>query len=347
MAELKRLLTQHYAAHPAMEVQDAIKFLYQSHMGPGHLINGEGTILERLQDEWANVSPNPEAALYDPRGNGLCRLHLNACKAKRLSIQTLFRLFYLTAQTAPLHHEALERSLDLIQGLPFPDKALSTLESYRQQGCPPIGHSQAYRTVYHPAYRVVWERYAKMVPLLISIDALLASGSPVRVALDGPCASGKTTLGTALAEIYRCPLIHMDDFFLQPEQRTQQRLENPGGNVDYERFFRQVLAPLCQGQSACFRPWRCHSGDFGSSITVAPAPLTVVEGSYALRPGLGEHYQLGVWVEAPWPVRESRLLQRGGRSCLEQFLAQWIPLENRYFAAYHIKDRCQITYSGT
>jgi hypothetical protein len=32
-------------------------------------------------------------------------------------------------------------------------------------------------------------------------------------------------------------LFHTDDFFLQPHQRTRERLESVGGNIDYERFY--------------------------------------------------------------------------------------------------------------
>ena len=186
----------------------------------------------------------------------------------------------------------------------------------------------------------------RLLPLLAAIDRLTAQGKPVRVALDGPCASGKSTLGAALAQLYACPLLHMDDFFLRPEQRTPERLAEPGGNVDYERFFQQVLLPLCQGREARFRPWQCRVGDFGLPVTSLPTPLTVVEGSYSLHPGLREHYQLRVWVEAPWPVRLERLEQRGGPGCVQRFLERWIPLEDRYFAACKVKECCQIQYTG-
>ena len=32
----------------------------------------------------------------------------------------------------------------------------------------------------------------------------------------------------------------MDDYFLQPYQRTEERLAEPGGNVDYERFKEEI-----------------------------------------------------------------------------------------------------------
>lgn len=46
----------------------------------------------------------------------------------------------------------------------------------------------------------------------------------------------------------------MDDFFLLPQDRTPERLAKPGENVDHERFDREVLSPLCHGQTAVYRP---------------------------------------------------------------------------------------------
>ena len=74
-----------------------------------------------------------------------------------------------------------------------------------------------------------------MQQLLSQLDKLLADG-PIILAIDGGSASGKTTLSDSLANIYDCTVFHMDDFFLCPEQRTQERYAEPGGNVDRERF---------------------------------------------------------------------------------------------------------------
>ena len=57
----------------------------------------------------------------------------------------------------------------------------------------------------------------------------------------GASGSGKTTLGEALAKRLHASLIHMDDFYLRMEQRTEARFQEPGGNVDYERFFTDVI----------------------------------------------------------------------------------------------------------
>ena len=144
-----------------------------------------------------------------------------------------------------------------------------------------------------------------------ALSPLAGGGGRVLAALDGPCASGKTTLAGQAARQLGCPLVHMDDFYLLPHQRTPARLEEPGGNVDYERFQREVLSPLVRGEQARYRPWRCREGQFGEDISIKGDPLTVIEGSYSLRPDLRESYHLRVWVEAPWTVRLERLEQRG------------------------------------
>ena len=167
----------------------------------------------------------------------------------------------------------------------------------------------------------------------------------MRLAIDGPCASGKSTLAKTLADIYRCPVVHMDDFFLQPHQRTPERLAQPGGNVDYERFDAQVLSPLYRNEAARYRPWRCRTGDLGPEITLCPAPLMVFEGSYSLRPDLRERYHLRIWTEAPWETRLERIAQRGP-GCTARFQQVWIPLEDRYFAACQVKECCQLVWNG-
>ena len=342
---LAELLKEHYDNYPDMEVRDAVKFLYQHHMGPGHLVDDQEAALARLETEWEQVEADSALPLAEPLGNGLCRLNLSSCKGKQLSIQTVCRLFALTAQEVSPGHLALERDLELVYALPFSREiADSFLRRYRADGCPAVGHSKSYRRAYRPAYRVVSEHYVNLFPILSAIDRGMAAEPRFRVAIDGPCASGKSTLGADLAKIYRCPLIHMDDFFLRPEQRTQERLAQTGGNVDYERFDREVLSPLCRGEAARYQPWQCRTGDFGPEITLSPSPLTVMEGSYALRPDLRDRYHLRIWVEAPWEVRLQRLSQRGGPGCLARFQNQWIPMEDRYFRECRVKECCQLTY---
>lgn len=179
-----------------------------------------------------------------------------------------------------------------------------------------------------------------------ALSPLAGGGGRVLAALDGPCASGKTTLAGQAARQLGCPLVHMDDFFLPPARKTPARLAQPGGNVDWERVRDQVLAPLSRGEPARFSPYRCHTGAYGPPVSLSPAPLVLVEGVYALHPALRDFYRLRIFLEAPWPVRCARLLDRGGPELLARFQGEWVPLEDRYFQACRVRDCCQLVLSG-
>ena len=100
------------------------------------------------------------------------------------------------------------------------------------------------------------------------IDDLQCQRNQVIVAIDGSCTSGKTTLATCLSEIYDCNVFHMDDFFLRPEQRTQERYAEVGGNVDYERFREEVLLPLKSRKPFSYRPFDCSTFTLSDPVTV-------------------------------------------------------------------------------
>lgn len=347
MDHLQSLLLEHYVNHPDMEIQDGAKFIYQSHLGGGHLISNEDVALARLVEEWENTPADCNQPLVESLGNSFCRINLSACKGIGLSTKTVYRLFLLSAKTMGGDRETMNQDLELIRTLPFlPHEVDTFLTEYRGGDLPMLRHSQAYRDRYSPAYRVIQSSYVNLIPLLCAIDKAMAEHPQVLLAIDGPCASGKSTLGARLEDIYTCPLIHMDDFFLTPDLRSKERLSQPGGNVDYARFDAQVLTPLANGTSATFAPYRCQSGTFGDVITVNPSPLVVIEGVYSMRPDLRARYQLGVWVEAEWETRKKRLLERGGPEGLSRYEQRWIPMENQYFQACGVKDSCQITVSG-
>ena len=73
------------------------------------------------------------------------------------------------------------------------------------------------------------------------IEKCKISGKRAVLAIDGMSASGKTTLAEELAEQFSGSVIHTDDFHLPFELRTEERRAQPGGNLDYERFAREVL----------------------------------------------------------------------------------------------------------
>ena len=75
------------------------------------------------------------------------------------------------------------------------------------------------------------------------IDILLKENKKdiVIIAIDGMTASGKSTLAEELSQIYNSPIFHADDFFLPMELRTEERLNEPGGNIHYERMKKEII----------------------------------------------------------------------------------------------------------
>lgn len=174
-----------------------------------------------------------------------------------------------------------------------------------------------------------------------AIVKLLQQKDIVLVAVDGRCAAGKTTLAQKLCVEFDANVIHMDDFFLRPQQRTEERLQEPGGNVDRERFLSEVLIPLKENESFSFLPFDCKSGGFKSRVIINPKRLTVVEGSYSCHPDLWDYYDLHIFLSVAKQIQLDRIRTRNPDS-LKAFKQKWIPYEEKYIKAFNIIDNCQI-----
>ena len=185
------------------------------------------------------------------------------------------------------------------------------------------------------------ESVENMETAISRVERLLADGRSVFVAIDGPCASGKTMFALRLHDRFGGNVLHMDDFFLRPEQRTPERFAEPGGNVDRERFQAEVLKPLAAGTPAQYRPWDCHVGDFAASYAVMPAPLTIIEGSYSMHPALRGYYDLTICLAID-PAEQIRRLEVRNPRMLRRFIDEWIPLENRYFEATDVRKTADL-----
>ncbi len=176
-----------------------------------------------------------------------------------------------------------------------------------------------------------------------AVRALLARRDRVLVALDGRCASGKTTLAARLHADRGWEVVHLDHFFLRPEQRTRERYKTPGENVDHERFLAEVLLPLREGRRVTYRPFDCGKQSLGAPIAVNQAPVTVIEGSYACHPALWDRYDLRVCLTVDPAEQLRRLAARNGPEGAERFREKWIPLEEAYLSAFRIEARCDYT----
>lgn len=181
----------------------------------------------------------------------------------------------------------------------------------------------------------------KLNSLYAAIDRLLSQKERIVVAIDGPCTAGKTTLADILAKKYRCPVIHMDQFFLRPEQRTPGRLAEPGGNIDYERFYEEILLPLKAGTAFSYRPFSCRLQVLTEAIPFSPSRLTVVEGTYSAHPYFQNPYDLTVFLTIDPETQRQRISLREAWK-QERFWGEWIPMEQCYFQHFAIRSTCDL-----
>lgn len=174
------------------------------------------------------------------------------------------------------------------------------------------------------------------------VNALLQTRARVLVAIDGNCCAGKTTLADRLGELLQANVFHLDDYFLQPHMRTPERLRQPGGNVDAERFLREVLSPAAHGETANVQKYDCHKDRLLPSVSFAPKRVAIIEGAYSMHPLLIAQYDLRIFLRIGPELQAARILMRNGTAALKMFQERWIPMENTYFQAFNILSQCDL-----
>lgn len=181
-----------------------------------------------------------------------------------------------------------------------------------------------------PAYSALYQALAGLRP-----------GSAV--AIDGRCGSGKSALAAAIAQVFPCHVVHMDDFFLPPQYRAADWMEHPAGNMDLARLNQQVLLPLREQGTAEYRPYVCRTGELGAPVRLSGSGLTVVEGSYSLHPELAASFALRLFLTCTPEVQLRRIRAREGDAArVERFQTLWIPLEERYFQACSVEKTADL-----
>lgn len=350
---MKQILLAHHAGYPVMELRDMVKLLYQSEWAGGHMISDEEESLKRLETECRSLDVSQDQEVFEDIGGGLCRLYLNSAECAAVSLRTVNRFFINTANTSGGSKENFGKKLDVLRrccvegNLPYPvDDLDAYLSAYKERGYPPVHHSQAYRDAYHPAYRVVNGVYRDFFAVFKGIDALTRDKDRVYIAIDGNSGAGKSSLAALIGDVYACNVFHMDDYFLTPELRTEERLNEVGGNVDYERFREEIVRELESCGAFSYRSYNCGTQKLEPPARVTPKPVNIIEGSYSMHPTLVDLYDLKIFLGIDVKEQSRRILARNGETMHKRFMAEWVPMENRYFAEMGIREQCDLVYDS-
>jgi len=161
--DVEGLIRRHLEWRPQMRAADIYKLLYQGVFGVGHIL-GEGA-RHRLEAEARNLCLNDQ--LEEPfieavsADGSMLRVNLRPYLRRRLPLDKLF-----SAMEASAHERGNVKDFlkvwssfkDLVKSgkLSFGEEEMEELDrQFGSKGCPPQHHSEAYRSEYIPAYRVV------------------------------------------------------------------------------------------------------------------------------------------------------------------------------------------------
>lgn len=175
------------------------------------------------------------------------------------------------------------------------------------------------------------------------------------IIIDGRSGAGKTTYANSISK----NVVHMDDFFLPIELRTEERLKEIGGNIHYERFYEEVVSPiiealnkansLAQSYDAApapasfkYRIFNCKEMSYVGEREISLTEDIVIEGAYSMHPYFkwDEHALTHaltiekIFMDISPEEQEARIKARNGQTVWEIFRDKWIPLEEAYFQSF-------------
>lgn len=185
---------------------------------------------------------------------------------------------------------------------------------------------------------------------------------PVRVAIDGCSAAGKTTLADELADVLRArtdrEIIRagIDYFKRAPELRTAYPIESPDSYYrdtwDHDSIRERLLIPLGpDGDRQYVAAVREASARAMSDIpvlTASPDAVLVADGGFLQVPALVDHWDLRIYLYVGWDV----VLRRGAArdqawmeslaAAEERYRTRYIPGERMYVDEVQPRSRAQI-----
>lgn len=153
------------------------------------------------------------------------------------------------------------------------------------------------------------------------------------VGVDGPGASGKSTLAELIRErLTGAVVVHVDDFFL-PSAVRDSRAGLTGELFDLPRLEREVLVPVSTGAGCAYRRYDWDSDTLAEDLAVPAGVPVIVEGVYSLSRRLRAYYSYKIYCRASHDLRLERGVERDGEAMRAVWTDEWMPQETRYEAS--------------
>jgi hypothetical protein len=159
---------QHLRNYPCLEISDLYKLCYQAAMGNAHIGVQRADIMAGLNAELSQVEADADQPLSEeisPSGQ-VVRINLRPFKAKCYDANTLAEAVWLSARYFKPSVKLLRSYWQELEtaartaAIPFTyEKLAAYFAENEKEGFPAVHHSDAYMTLYRPAYRVIMKKY--------------------------------------------------------------------------------------------------------------------------------------------------------------------------------------------
>jgi uridine kinase len=201
----------------------------------------------------------------------------------------------------------------------------------------------------------------------LASDVLAVQRShPVRVAIDGCSAAGKTTLADELADVLRTRTDReivragIDYFKRAPELRTAYPIDSPESYYldmwDYDAVRNQLLLPLGptgdRRYRAAIRESNARTAVDSPVQTAAPDAVLLADGAFLQRPELDAFWDLRIYVHVSFETVLRRGTERdqawmdSAAAAEQRYLNRYIPGERMYVDQVHPAERAELVVNN-
>ena len=341
--ELKQIVFEHIKKYPQAELEDILKLLYQNEFGPKHLAENEIECFKHLSKEMQSIVYNENEQLFEDIGCNAVRLNLKAIP-DGTDLNYINKIIVNSANDFCGTNEKLVVKFGLLvvmaqnNEIPFDiERVRKETNEFAKNGFKPVSHSKTYNELYAPSYRVISKKFMPLVETVIGIRNLDFSKHIV-ISIDGNAASGKTTLANNLANLLNAEIVNCDDFFLPEELKTDSRLNEPGGNIHYERLKEEVIDNLKKSKVISYNAFDCQTKTLKNRFLMNKK-VVIVEGAYSCHTYFENYSDFKIFLKTDPKMQSERILKRNGENMLKRFTEEWIPLENKYFKEFKIEEK--------
>ena len=176
---------EHLDRYPHMQLEDLYKLTHHASFGSGHAISDPAFAIGELYQEISQLGVGPDEPALDfiSPDHKIARVHLRPYLRNGGEPHHLAEAFVRTANEFQGSAQRFRNYWEILEAvsaaghLPFSDSGLCTLgRNAEAHNYPPIHHSDQFRSIYRPGYRVV-------APEFLPPEALAAATRPLEAAV--------------------------------------------------------------------------------------------------------------------------------------------------------------------